>query len=408
MKVVVIGGGAAGLIAAGKASENADVTLIEKNDRVGMKIGITGKGRCNLTNNADIENFIKQYPRNAKFLYSALYNFTNYDIIELVESLGVKTKVERGGRVFPVSDKALDIVKALRKYALSNGAELVHDEVKALIIENGSVKGVKTRRGEIKADRVIVCTGGKSYPKTGSTGDGYKFAVQAGHTIVEPKASLIPLITEEKWTSELMGLSLRNIRITAFNAKNKKVFSDFGEMLFTHFGMSGPVVLSMSAYLNNIGKEKYRIEIDLKSALDEEKLTARIMRDFEKYNKKHLVNALDDLLPKALIPKVIELSSIEPHKSVNEITREERASLVHTLKHFPLTAIGVRPVEEAIVTSGGVSVKEINPSTMESKLVKGLYFAGEVIDVDGYTGGFNLQAAFSTGYLAGESAAQEV
>lgn len=408
MTVVVIGAGAAGLIAAGKASENADrVILIEKNEFVGKKLRITGKGRCNLTNNADIEDFIKQYPRNAKFLYSALYNFTNYDIIQLVEKYGVKTKVERGGRVFPVSDKAADVVKALRKYALSHGAELMQNEVKSLIIENGAVKGVKTRKGEIKADKVIVCTGGKSYPKTGSTGDGYKFAFGAGHTVIEPKASLIPLITEEKWVKDLMGLSLRNIRIAAYNAKNKKMFSDFGEMLFTHFGISGPVVLSMSAYLNNIGKEKYKIEIDLKSALDEEKLNARIMRDFEKYNKKHILNALDDLLPKALIPVVIDMAGIEPHKGVNEITREERTALVHTLKHFALTAVGVRPVDEAIVTSGGVSVKEINPSTMESKLVKGLYFAGEVIDVDGYTGGFNLQAAFSTGYLAGESASEE-
>lgn len=406
MTIVVIGAGAAGLIAAGKASENADrVILIEKNEFVGKKLRITGKGRCNLTNNADLEDFIKQYPRNAKFMYSALYNFTNYDIIQLVENYGVKTKVERGGRVFPESDKAADVVKALRKYALSNGAEIIQDEVKSLIIENGEIKGVKTRRREIKADKVIVCTGGKSYPKTGSTGDGYKFASEAGHTVIEPKASLIPLITEEKWVKDLMGLSLRNIRITAYNAKNKKVFSDFGEMLFTHFGISGPVVLSMSAYLNNIGKEKYKIEIDLKSALDEEKLNARIMRDFEKYNKKHIINALDDLLPKALIPVVIDMAGIEPHKGVNEITREERTALVHTLKHFTLTAVGVRPVDEAIVTSGGVSVKEINPSTMESKLVKGLYFAGEVIDVDGYTGGFNLQAAFSTGYLAGESAA---
>lgn len=406
MTIVVIGAGAAGLIAAGKASENADrVILIEKNEFVGKKLRITGKGRCNLTNNADIEDFIKQYPRNAKFMYSALYNFTNYDIIQLVEKYGVKTKVERGGRVFPESDKAADVVKALRKYALSNGAEIIQDEVKSLIIENGEIKGVKTRKREIKADRVIVCTGGKSYPKTGSTGDGYKFASAAGHTVTEPKASLIPLITEEKWVKDLMGLSLRNIRITAYNAKNKKVFSDFGEMLFTHFGISGPVVLSMSAYLNNIGKEKYKIEIDLKSALDEEKLNARIMRDFEKYNKKHIINALDDLLPKALIPVVIDMAGIEPHKEVNEITREERAALVHALKHFTLTAVGVRPVDEAIVTSGGVSVKEINPSTMESKLVKGLYFAGEVIDIDGYTGGFNLQAAFSTGYLAGESAA---
>ena len=405
MKIAVIGAGAAGLLAAGKASENAETILIEKNARVGLKLGITGKGRCNITNNADIEDFFSMYPHSAKFLYSALYNFTNYDIIALVEKYGVKTKVERGGRVFPVSDRALDVVTALKKYALLGGAKLIQDEVKALIIENGAVKGVKTRSRTITADRVIVCTGGKSYPKTGSTGDGYKFASEAGHTIIEPKASLIPLITEEKWVRSLMGLSLRNIRITAFDAKNKKVFSDFGEMLFTHFGISGPVVLSMSAYLDNIGEESYRIEVDLKSALDEEKLSARILRDFEKYSKKHLINALDDLLPKALIPVVIDLADIEPHKTAGEVTRAERMSLVHILKHLPLTAVDTRPVEEAIVTAGGVSVKEINPSTMESKLVKGLYFAGEVIDINGYTGGYNLQAAFSTGYLAGESAA---
>lgn len=407
MKVAVVGAGAAGLIAAGKASEKADVILIEKNDRVGMKLGITGKGRCNITNSADTEDFIKQYPRNAKFLYSALYNFTNYDIIELIEGYGVKTKVERGGRIFPESDRASDVVRALKKYALSGGAKLVHDEVKSVMTEDGRVTGVRTRSGVIKADRVIVCTGGKSYPKTGSTGDGYKFAADAGHAVTELRASLIPIITEEKWVSNLTGLSLRNIRITAFNQKNKKVFSDFGEMLFTHFGISGPVVLSMSAYLNNIGREKYRIEIDLKSALDEDKLTARIMRDFEKYSRKHLQNALNDLLPGALIPEVIAMAGIDAHKCVNEITREERASLVHAVKHFTVTAVSVRPIEEAIVTSGGVSVKEINPSTMESRLVKGLYFAGEVIDVDGYTGGYNLQAAFSTGFLAGEAAAEE-
>lgn len=407
MKVAVVGAGAAGLIAAGKASEEADVILIEKNDRVGMKLGITGKGRCNITNSADTEDFIKQYPRNAKFLYSALYNFTNYDIIELIEGYGVKTKVERGGRIFPESDRASDVVRALKKYALSGGAKLVHDEVKSVMTEDGRVTGVRTRSGVIKADRVIVCTGGKSYPKTGSTGDGYKFAADAGHAVTELRASLIPIITEEKWVSNLAGLSLRNIRITAFNQKNKKVFSDFGEMLFTHFGISGPVVLSMSAYLNNIGREKYRIEIDLKSALDEDKLTARIMRDFEKYSRKHLQNALNDLLPGALIPEVIAMAGIDAHKCVNEITREERASLVHAVKHFAVTAVSVRPIEEAIVTSGGVSVKEINPSTMESRLVKGLYFAGEVIDVDGYTGGYNLQAAFSTGFLAGEAAAEE-
>ena len=293
---------------------------------------------------------IGQYPRNAKFLYSALYTFTNDDIIRIIEENGVKTKVERGGRVFPVSDKSQDVVKALKKYAFKPNVSLVHDTVKSLIISGGTVKGVKTSKTSITADRVIICTGGKSYPRTGSTGDGYKFAKQAGHTIIEPKASLIPVLTEEKFVKDIMGLSLRNIKITAFNQKNKKVYSDFGEMLFTHFGISGPVVLSMSAYLKNIGKEKYKIEIDLKPALTDEQLNARVLRDFEKYSKK--------------------------------------------------------PVEEAIVTAGGVKVSEINPSTMESKLVSGLYFAGEVIDIDGYTGGYNLQAAFSTGYLAGMNAAE--
>ncbi|MCD8180903.1 MAG: NAD(P)/FAD-dependent oxidoreductase [Firmicutes bacterium] len=409
MTVIVIGAGASGLIAAGKAAETADkVILIEKNDIVGKKLLITGKGRCNITNSADIEDMINQYPRNSKFLYSALYTFTNYDIINLIEQNGVKTKVERGGRVFPVSDKARDVVNALKKYALKENVTLRHDTVKSLIIKDGAVKGVKTARGSLTGDSVIVCTGGKSYPKTGSTGDGYRFASQAGHTVVDAKASLIPVITEEKWVKDIMGLSLRNIKITAFNAKNKRVFSDFGEMLFTHFGISGPVVLSMSAYLKNIGSEKYKIEIDLKPALTDEQLTARIIRDFEKYNKKHLINSLGDLLPSALIPIIVRLSGIDAHKAVNEITREERAVLVKLLKHFPLTAVGVRPVEEAIVTAGGVKVSEINPSTMESKLVKGLYFAGEVIDVDGYTGGYNLQAAFSTGYLAGMNAAESM
>lgn len=402
MKVVVIGAGAAGLLAAGTASQAAEeVILIEKNNIVGKKLLITGKGRCNITNSAEIEDMIGQYPRNSKFLYSALYTFTNDDIVRIIEENGVKTKVERGGRIFPVSDKAQDVVNALKRYALKPNVRLVNDTVKSLVITNGEIRGVKTSNKTYFCDRVIVCTGGKSYPKTGSTGDGYKFAKQAGHTVIEPKASLIPVVTEEKFVKDIMGLSLRNIKITAINEKNKKVYSDFGEMLFTHFGISGPVVLSMSSYLKNIGKEKYKIEIDLKPALSEEQLNARVIRDFEKYNKKHLANSLDDLLPKALIPIIILMSELEPHKAVNEITKEERARLVNALKHFTLTAVNVRPVEEAIVTAGGVKVGEINPSTMESKLVKGLYFAGEVIDVDGYTGGYNLQAAFSTGYLAG-------
>ena len=405
----MVGAGAAGMIAAGRAAEEAQkVILIERNDFFGKKLRITGKGRCNITNSADIEDMINNmYPTNAKFLYSALYTFTNDDIVRLLEDFGVKTKTERGGRIFPVSDKAEDVVRALRKYALKSNVKPITARVKDIVIEDNAVKGVKTASGVIYADKVIVCTGGASYPQTGSTGDGYDFARTAGHTVIPPKASLVPVVTEEKWVRDIMGLSLKNISVSAFDKNNKKVYTDFGEMLFTHFGISGPVVLSMSAHLKNIGAEKYTLEIDLKPALDEEQLDARILRDFEKYSKKHIINALDDLLPKALIPVIVSISGIKPHKAVCALTKSERAKLVHTLKHLPLTMVSLRPVEEAIVTSGGVKVSEINPSTMESKIISGLYFAGEVIDVDGYTGGFNLQAAFSTGYLAGMSAAGE-
>lgn len=406
-KIIVIGAGAAGMLAAGKAAENAEkVILIEQNGFFGKKLRITGKGRCNITNSADIEDMINMYPTNAKFLYSALYTFTNDDIVRLIEQYGVKTKVERGGRIFPVSDKAEDVVSALRKYALKDNVSTVTARVTGLIISDGAVKGVKTAEKNIYADKVIVCTGGVSYPQTGSAGDGYRFAQAAGHTVIKPKPSLVPIVTSEKWVKDVMGLSLKNISVNVFDSKNRKIYDDFGEMLFTHFGVSGPIILSMSAHLKDIENEHYRLEIDLKPALDEEQLDGRILRDFEKYRKKHLINALDDLLPKALIPVVVKMSGIDEHKAVCNITREERAGIVHTLKHLTLNLKCFRPVEEAIVTSGGVKVTEINPSTMESKKVKGLYFAGEVIDVDGYTGGFNLQAAFSTGYLAGMSAAE--
>ena len=406
MKIIVIGAGAAGLIAAGKAAESGcEVILAERNDRIGKKLLITGKGRCNITNSAEIEDMISMYPTNPKFLYSALYTFTNDDIVKLIEDNGVKTKVERGGRIFPVSDKAADVVKALRKYALKPNVKLVHTRVKGLVIQNGIVKGVKTDRGIIEADKVIVCTGGKSYPGTGSTGDGYDFARQAGHTVTEIKPSLVPLETEEGFVKDIMGLSLKNVKLTAFDDNGKKKYEDFGEMLFTHFGISGPMVLSMSSHLKR-GK-KYKAEIDLKPALDDGKLKTRIMRDFDKAGKKHLVNSLDALLPKAIIPVIIDKAGIEPHKPVCEITKDERKALIEAMKHLTLTIKGFRPVEEAIVTSGGVRVSEIDPSTMESKKVHGLYFAGEVIDVDGYTGGFNLQAAFSTGYLAGMNAAMD-
>jgi hypothetical protein len=404
--VIVVGAGAAGLIACGTAAKSTDkVILIERNDIIGKKLLITGKGRCNITNSAELEDIIAAYPKNGKFMYSALYSFTNDDIVNLIESYGVKTKVERGGRIFPVSDKSKDVVNALKKYALRENVELVTARVKKLIIENDTIKGVKTTSGDFFGDSVIICTGGKSYPKTGSTGDGYILAEQAGHTVTELKPSLVPIVTEEKWARDLMGLSLKNVAITAYNSKNKKVYSDFGEMIFTHFGISGPIVLSMSAHLKK--KEAYKIELDLKPALDEEQLNNRLLRDFEKYSKKHLVNSLDDLLPKALIPVIIELSGIDEHRQTGTVTREERMKLISLLKHLPLTFKDFRPIDEAIITSGGVKVNEINPSTMQSKKIEGLYFAGEVIDIDGYTGGYNLQAAWSTGYLAGLNAASD-
>ena len=405
LTVIVIGAGAAGLIAAGTAAKTADkVILAEKNDIVGKKLLITGKGRCNITNSADTEDMIAMYPTNGRFLYSALYTFTNDDIIKLVESMGVKTKVERGGRVFPVSDRAADVVSALKKYALKSNVKLIHSAVREILVKDGAVCGVRTSKGEISGDRVIICTGGASYKGTGSTGDGYRFAEETGHRITELKPSLVPIVTEEHWTADVMGLSLKNAAVSVYSEKNKKVYEDFGELLFTHFGISGPVVLSMSAHLKK--KEKYRIEIDLKPALTAEKLDARILRDFEESGKKHLANSLDKLLPKALIPIIIEHSGIDAHKPVCDITRAERHALGEAMKRLTLTFKSFRPLDEAIVTSGGVSVKDINPSTMESKKVKGLYFAGEVIDVDGYTGGFNLQAAFSTGYLAGMNASE--
>ena len=403
MRAAVIGAGAAGLIAAGFAAERADeVLLIEHNDIIGKKLLITGKGRCNITNIAETAETLKQYPRNAKFLYSALYSFTNNDIISLIEENGVKTKVERGGRVFPVSDKAADVVYALKKFALKDNVELVKADAMGIIIENGRAAGITTDKGKIAADRVIICTGGKSYPRTGSTGAGYKMAAAVGHTIIEPVPSLVPVVTEEKWVKSLMGLSLKNIAV-AVKCGKKTVYTDFGEMLFTHFGVSGPVILSASAHMRDVSGKKYTLEIDLKPALDEEKLSARLIRDFEKYNKKQLINALDDLLPKALIPIVVELSGVDANKKTSEIKKDERMALVRTLKRIPLTVKCFRPIEEAIVTSGGVKTSEINPSTMESKILPGLFFAGEVIDADGYTGGYNLQMAFSTGYLAGTS-----
>lgn len=405
-KVIVIGGGAAGLMAGANAAlTGAQTVILEKNDRPARKVMITGKGRCNVTNACTVLNELaEQIPGNGRFMYSAFSRFMPYDTMELFEGLGVPLKIERGNRVFPVSDKAVDIVDALVKYAKNSGAKIrTGVTVSSLIIENGAVTGVETLQGEkIGADKVIVATGGLSYPGTGSTGDGYKFARQAGHTITEPKPSLIPLETEEKWCRRLQGLSLKNTAITVRNTQNYRVvYEDLGEMLFTHFGVSGPMILSASAHLRDITPGKYEISIDLKPGLSEEKLDARLVRDFEKYSNKALGNALQELLPHSLIPVVVELSGIEPDLRANQITREMRRDLGFLLKNLTLTVTGTRPVEEAIITAGGVRTDEINPKTMESKLCAGLYFAGEVIDVDAYTGGFNLQIAFSTGVLAG-------
>lgn len=400
--VAVIGGGAAGMLAAGAAAEHgASVILIEKNKYLGKKLGITGKGRCNITNSADLSEIMENIPSNPRFLYSAFNAFSNNDIISLIESCGVKTKVERGGRVFPVSDKAADVVGALKKFLKDNGVRAVNGEAEEILTDNNKVIGVKLKSGaQISADSVIVATGGKSYPQTGSTGDGYKFAQKLGHTVVEPKASLVPMVCEEKWVSELMGLSLKNIAISVVNESGREVYSDFGEMIFTHYGVSGPVILSASSRLSDLGIKKYTLKIDLKPALDEKTLDKRLLRDFGENKNKDFINSLSALLPQKLIPVVTRLSEINERKKVNEITKAERAALISVLKGLTLTLTEKRPIEEAIITSGGVSVKEINPKTMESKKTCGLYFAGEVIDVDAYTGGFNLQIAFSTAYCA--------
>lgn len=403
--VIVVGGGPAGLMACTVLEKRVKkVILIEKNNILGKKLRITGKGRCNITNAAPIDEFILNVPTNGKFLYSAFYSFTNDDVVKMFEDWGVKTKVERGGRIFPQSDSAKEVADAMKNNALKPNVKWIKAEAEGIVIENGKVCGVRTKNGIIEGDSVILATGGMSYPGTGSDGKGYKISGEAGHTIIEPKPSLIPIVTKEKWVADVMGLSLKNVKLTVLRKGKKEIYDDFGEMLFTHFGISGPIALSASAHMRNIGKEDYLLKIDLKPALDREQLDKRICRDFEKYIRKQLLNALDDLLPKALIPVVIELSGIDAHKPVNSITKEERLCLGEIIKNLPLTAKGFRPIDEAIITSGGIKVSEINPSTMESKLVEGLFFAGEIIDVDAYTGGFNLQIAFSTGYLAGMNA----
>lgn len=404
-RVVVIGGGAAGLMAAVIAGrEGAKVTLLEKMNYVGKKMGITGKGRCNITNACDMSEFIKNTPGNGKFLYGAYERFTNEDLLQLLHDAGLETKVERGGRVFPASDSALDVRNTFMKLMKQYGVDVhLEEPVKKILVDDGTVTGVVTDKETHHADAVVIATGGKSYPATGSTGDGYILASQVGHTITDIRPSLVPIVTEESWVKDLMGLSLRNVELSVI-AKNKVQATMFGEMMFTHFGITGPIVLSLSHTVGKLMRKKnigtIGLDINLKPALSPETLDKRLQKDFDLYSKKQLINGMKDLLPSRLIPLIIELAGIDPQKPINQISKEERQQIGYMLQHMPLTVKGLRPVEEAIVTAGGISLKEFNPKTMESKLVKGLYGAGEVLDIDAFTGGYNLQAAFSTGYVA--------
>ena len=410
MKVAVIGGGPAGMLAAISAAKSSDdVTLFEKNNILGKKILITGKGRCNITSSLEIEDFISNIPGNGRFLFSVFQNFSNQDIISMLEKEGVKVKEERGNRIFPVSDRAEDVRFALEKITKKAGVNIkLNSNVKAIEVGEEGVKAVILDNGKFNADKIILATGGKSYPLTGSNGDGYEIAKKVGHSVKEIRGSLVPMLGDNT-CSKLQGLSLRNIGIYIYDKENdKKIYEDFGEMIFTHFGVSGPTILSSSAHVlryKNVD-EKMRdrsiiLKIDLKPALSIEQLDTRILRDFEEVKNKQFKNSLDKLLPKKMIDVIIEKSKIDPDKKVNEITKEERHNLVNLIKNFEVKLLGFRPVDEAIITAGGISVKEINPKTMESKLVSGLYFAGEIIDVDAYTGGFNLQIAYSTGWTSG-------
>lgn len=404
-RVVVIGGGAAGLMAAVIAGrEGAKVTLLEKMNYVGKKMGITGKGRCNITNACDMSDFIKNTPGNGKFLYGAYERFTNEDLLQLLHDAGLETKVERGGRVFPASDSALDVRNTFMKLMKHYGVDVhLEEPVKKILVDDDTVTGVVTDKETYHADAVVIATGGKSYPATGSTGDGYILAAQVGHKITDIRPSLVPIVTEESWVKDLMGLSLRNVELSVV-AKNKVQAKMFGEMMFTHFGITGPIVLSLSHTVGKLMRKKnigtIGLDINLKPALSPETLDKRLQKDFDLYSKKQLINGMKDLLPSRLIPLIIELAGIDPQKPINQISKEERQQIGYMLQHMPLTVKGLRPVEEAIVTAGGIFLKEFNPKTMESKLVKGLYGAGEVLDIDAFTGGYNLQAAFSTGYVA--------
>lgn len=405
-KCIVIGGGAAGMMAAlAAACDGVDVELIEKNEKLGKKIYITGKGRCNVTNDCEPDAFFANVVSNPKFLYSAFYTFDPSQLMELLQKNGCALKVERGNRVFPVSDHSSDVIKTLQKTMIDKKVKIsLHTEVKSLLIEDGTCCGVELSDGrKVKADAVVVATGGISYASTGSTGDGYRFAQESGHKMVETKPALVPFTVKESWPLSLQGLALKNVEVTLQDGK-KQIYNGFGEMLFTHFGISGPLILSASSYYAKkyYGKE-VQLYIDLKPALTKEQLDKRILRDFEEKQNKQFKNALDGLLPSKMIPVIIQLTQIPADKFIHDVTREERMILVDLLKKLPLTVTGTRPFNEAIITQGGVSVKDINPSTMESKITKNLYFAGEVVDLDALTGGFNLQIAWSCGYLAGTS-----
>lgn len=413
MRVIVIGGGAAGMIAAITSSnEGNDVTLIEKTSSLGNKIKITGKGRCNLTFDGDIEDFKNNIVKNFKFMYSSFNAFSNVDVVNYFNKLGVKTKIERGGRVFPVSDDANEVVKVLKDELNKKHVNIIYNvSVDNFILDNNKIKALKLSNNKIiECDKCIIATGGKSYPKTGSSGDGYMYAKKLGHKIVDLKPGLVPLRSNDSICKLLQGLSLKNVTLSLKYKGGKEIYKEFGEMMFSHFGITGPIVLSASSKLNRVENVDNLMQnsdiiasIDLKPALDDDTLDKRICRDFEKYTNKEFKNSLDDLLPKKLIPVIIELSGIDENKKVNQITKEERKRLVKLLKNLQITITGFMPFDIAVITSGGVDVKDINPKTMESKIVKGIYFAGEILDVDAYTGGFNLQIAFSTGYAAGKN-----
>lgn len=405
--VIVIGAGPAGMTAAIAAAQlGAKTAVIEPNEKVGRKLAITGKGRCNVTNNSDNETIMKNIPRNPRFMYSSLSAYSAADVMDFFEQEGVPLKTERGNRVFPVSDKAYDIVDALFMKMKRCGVTLIRGRAREIVTEDGAVTGVVTDKGFISAKKVILATGGASYPVTGSTGEGYKIAEKLGHTVTPLKPSLVPLETEENCAA-MMGLSLKNVTLSVLdNSRNKRVFSEMGEMLFTHFGISGPLVLSASSNMEEIRLGKYTAVIDLKPALSVEQLEARLLRDFEERKNMQLSNGLRKLLPEKIILPLLKKAGVSPEKQINSVTRAERAAICSAVKGFSLSVTGYRPIEEAIITDGGISVKEINPKTMESKLIEGLFFAGEIIDVTGFTGGFNLQIAFSTGHAAGTAAAE--